>query len=517
MPVLRGVRAITEIALHTASAFLAIGAALLLADPEQGAAQTVFSATSGGSLARRTVPLLLLLPAGMGWLRLEWQRGGGLGLESGLAIYTLANTLVLGGVLAWLARRLAWGDVERARAYTDLQRERDRLELRVGERTAELVQANEELHARSRTLADFKAALDQHANVTITDSHGMIVYVNDAYVEVSGYTREELLGKTHRLLRSGHHPVEFIRDFWATISAGRVWKGEFRNRAKDGRLHWMDTTVVPFLGPDGKPAQYVSIQTEITDRKQVEERNAQLAQDLQQRAAQLEAANHELEAFTYSVSHDLRAPLRHIHGYAEMLGATAGAQLPERARHCLDTIVAAVTEMGQLIDDLLDFSRVRQTNLAETTIALDDLVREVIRGLHGATQGRNIAWEIGSLPHVAGDPALLKQALANLLGNAVKYTRKCTEARIEVACVGEDAGRMVFRVCDNGTGFDMKYVHKLFGVFQRLHRAEEFEGTGIGLAIVHRVIERHGGRVWAESTLGAGASFYFTLKPAAKA
>jgi len=222
----------------------------------------------------------------------------------------------------------------------------------------------------------------------------------------------------------------------------------------------------------------------------------------------------ELEAFSYSVSHDLRAPLRHVLGYVEMLAQEAGDQLSEEGRRYLKTITDASKEMGELIDDLLAFSRMGRVEMRETSVELDALVQKTLRDLQSTTSGRNIVWKIPPLPVVQGDPAMLKQVLANLLGNAVKYTRPRDSAQIEFGCAGKEDGRIILFVRDNGVGFDPQYAHKLFGVFQRLHRADQFEGTGIGLANVRRIIARHGGRTWAEGEVNEGATFYFTLKPA---
>jgi len=235
-----------------------------------------------------------------------------------------------------------------------------------------------------------------------------------------------------------------------------------------------------------------------------------------ERTAQLEAANKELESFSYSVSHDLRAPLRHVQGFAEMLSREVRGDLSEKAQRHLATIVEAGREMGQLIDDLLSFSKMGRAEMHDARVDLDELVQKTRQNLRIAVHGRNIVWKIASLPTVQGDPAMLQQVFANLLGNAVKYTRPRDPAVIEIACTGTEGERVVLRVRDNGAGFDMKYVGKLFGVFQRLHRADEFEGTGIGLANVRRIVTRHGGRTWAEAAVDRGASFYFTLKAASK-
>jgi len=242
--------------------------------------------------------------------------------------------------------------------------------------------------------------------------------------------------------------------------------------------------------------------------------NVELEQRVRDRTAQFEAANKELEAFSYSVSHDLRAPLRHVNGYVELLQREAEGKLSDRARRFLKTISDASAEMARLIDSLLEFSRMGRTEMTEMTMPLKSLTEDTIRSLELETRGRNINWKIDPLPAVIGDHLMLKQVLANLLGNAVKYSRGRDPAEIEIGCAGKENGRVIIFVRDNGAGFDMRYADKLFGVFQRLHRSDEFEGTGIGLANVGRIVKRHGGRVWAVGALNQGATFFFTLAPA---
>jgi light-regulated signal transduction histidine kinase (bacteriophytochrome) len=191
--------------------------------------------------------------------------------------------------------------------------------------------------------------------------------------------------------------------------------------------------------------------------------------------------------------------------------ATDGA-LPDKAERYLKVITEASIEMGRLIDNLLDFSRLGRSAMAEFPVCVNELTEETISSLEMAIAGRHIVWRTSPLPRVVGDRSMIKQVLANLIGNAVKYSRERDPARIEIGCAGEEDGRIILFVRDNGAGFDMQYAHKLFGVFQRLHRAEEFEGTGIGLATVRRIVARHGGRVWAEGVVNEGATFYFTLK-----
>jgi light-regulated signal transduction histidine kinase (bacteriophytochrome) len=236
-----------------------------------------------------------------------------------------------------------------------------------------------------------------------------------------------------------------------------------------------------------------------------------LRQELAKRAAELEAANKELESFAYSVSHDLRAPLRHIGGYAELLQKQASSTVDEKSRRYIKTIQESAKRMGNLIDDLLSLSRVGRTETRNTVVNLEQVAKEVIAELGEETSGRDIVWKIAALPACYGDRPLLKLVLANLISNAVKFTRARSRAEIEIGCASRDGNKIEVFVRDNGVGFDARYANKLFGVFQRLHSADEFEGTGIGLATVQRVIHRHGGDVRAEGALDQGATFYFSV------
>ncbi len=238
--------------------------------------------------------------------------------------------------------------------------------------------------------------------------------------------------------------------------------------------------------------------------------NAVLEQRVIERTSQLQASNHELEAFCYSVSHDLRAPLRHIDGFSKILMEDFASQLTPEAAHCLDRIQKSINNMGLLVDALLNLSRLTRKGIAPVRVPLGEIVNVARNEMQSDLAGRNITWRIGALPVVQGDPNLLKQVFANLLANAVKFTRHRESAVIEVFQVeGKDETTILIR--DNGVGFNMKYADKLFGVFQRLHTSEQFEGTGVGLATVQRIIQKHGGRVWAESEPEHGASFYFTV------
>ena len=252
----------------------------------------------------------------------------------------------------------------------------------------------------------------------------------------------------------------------------------------------------------------------VTSNAELEARTAQLATanaDLEARTAQLVASNAELEAFSYSVSHDLRAPLRAIDGFARIVGEQHGDEVPERIRRYLDLIRKGAQDMGALIDGLLSFSRLGQQGLVLRQLAPEPLVREVVAELRAQQNGGSAEVAIGELPNVNADAVLLRQVFVNLVANALKFTGGRDEARIDIGC-REQGGERVFFVADNGIGFDMRYAGQLFKVFQRLHRAEDYEGSGLGLALADRIVRRHGGRMWAEGEEGVGATFYFTLE-----
>lgn len=267
--------------------------------------------------------------------------------------------------------------------------------------------------------------------------------------------------------------------------------------------------------------RYIELRLDDASRRarrvdEVRRQNELLEQRVAERTAELEQTNQELEAFGYSVSHDLRVPVRHVLGFAALLRQESGVSLdPAQARH-LESITTAAERMSELIDDLLDFSRIGRSELHKRPVDLADLVQSARNDLRRETEGRDIEWLIHPLPVVHGDHSLLRQAVVNLVSNALKFTSSYQKARIEIGASSLDPEETVVYIRDNGVGFDPQYTGKLFGVFQRLHHGRQFEGTGIGLANVRRIVQRHGGRVWAEGKPGEGATFYFALPRSAK-
>jgi PAS domain S-box-containing protein len=333
----------------------------------------------------------------------------------------------------------------------------------------------------------------------IADIDGRFKRVNAAWERALGWTAAELT--------SGPY-LDFVHPDDREDTAAQAERlaqgdvaGSFENRyrARDGSYRWLNWSAVAVVE---RGLVYV-IGRDVTEQKR--------------RSAELAAVNEELEAFSYSVSHDLRAPLRHVTGFASLLQRSAADRLDEKDARHLRTIIDAAGRMGQLIDDLLAFSRAGRAQIERKRVSLTAVVRDAQHDLARPDAAADIAWTVHPLPEVNGDPALLRQVFVNLLSNAAKYTstRRCPAVEVGVQPSGTD--ETVVYVRDNGVGFDMAYVGKLFGVFQRLHSSEAFEGTGIGLANVRRIVHRHGGRVWAEGAVDAGATFYFSLPRAIEA
>jgi len=362
---------------------------------------------------------------------------------------------------------------------------------------------------RFRMLID---AVQDYAIVSL-DAGGLVTTWNTGAQRLKGYNSEEIIGQhVSRFYSRGDieegKPEKKLAE--ATAS-GRVEDQGWRVR-KDGSRFWSEGVTTALRGQGGELIGFVKIDKDISSRRASEEQIQKLNAELMQRVDELAGANRELESFSYSVSHDLRAPLRHMDGFARILREEYSGAMPVEAIRYLDRILTAATHMGQLVDDLLNLARIGRTELKREKRQIAGLVKQVMAELPAEAQERSIEWRIEPLPEMNCDPGLVKLVFANLLANAVKFTRNQASALIEVGSRVTD-GQLTIFVRDNGVGFDPQYADKLFGVFQRLHRQEDFEGTGIGLVTVQRIVRRHGGEIWVKSQVDAGATFFFTLGP----
>jgi PAS domain S-box-containing protein len=358
----------------------------------------------------------------------------------------------------------------------------------------------------------FLAVEQSPESIVITDLEPRIEYVNAAFTRVSGYSREEVLGRNPRILQSGQTSAETHRGLWAALVAGDIWQGELINKRKNGEIYTEWASISPVRQPDGRITHYLAVKSDISEKKrmdaELERHRDHLEELVNERTAALERANRELESFSYSISHDLRTPLRAINGFARILIEDRRDSWNDEDRNHLDRIVHASNKMGQLIDDILEFSRISRAELEMAEVDMRGLAQACLHDLAADYPAAQV--DIGGLPAAMGDEAALRQVFANLIGNALKYSSRRDSPRIEIGAP-EVEGETVYFVRDNGTGFSMEYAQRLFGVFQRMHTDAEFPGTGVGLAIVKNIVERHGGRVWAEAAKGEGATFYFTL------
>jgi PAS domain S-box-containing protein len=452
-------------------------------------------------------------------------------------LYTISFTredLAYLSVFALFTGLLIWFGVVRRQVEGELRESRAELERRVAERTADLQRANEQLQEEvterrrvQEILRERASLLDlTHDTVFVRDMNDVITYWNRGAEELYGWTSQEALDQvSHELMRT-IFPEPLAEINAKLLRTGR-WEGELIHTKRDGTQVVAVSRWALQRDERNNPSAILETNNDITERKRAEEALRRSRNELEMKVkertaelrktnADLQSVNEELEAFAYSVSHDLRAPVRHIAGFTELLQKRSDAVLDDQSRRYINMILDSAKRMGTLVDDLLAFSRIGRAETQKTTVHLEQLIKGVIGEVTPDAQGRNIAWRIGTLPICYGDPSMLRLVFANLVTNALKFTRTREQGEIEIDSLNHTPDEVVVFVKDNGVGFDMKYKDKLFGVFQRLHSQEAFEGTGIGLATVQRIVQAHGGRVWAEASVNNGATFYVVLPKAGK-
>lgn len=467
----------TPMALNTSVMFLVLFGGLMLADNQSKFMELVKGSSPSAVISRRMIPFVILLPILLGWLRIFGENSGLYGYSTGVAIFVICVIVALFIMVVYNAAHLKKEEYEKSK-YEN-----------------EIIESERKL----------RAVIDNSTSaIYLKDLNRRFIMVNKATQKNHGLNEKEFLGKTLTDLFPQHPEAVKVYEEHdrAVIDSAQAYEFEETALLPDG-IHIYLSQKFPLTDINGKVYAMCGISTDITERKKTEERTATLNNLLQE-------SNSELESFSYSVSHDLRAPLRHIIGFGEKLKRISEEHLNNEELRLLGKINTSAAKMGRLIDDLLMFSRVGRTGLSVTRLELNNIIDEYISEYLNNSNDGEIQWNVERLPAADADPFQIKIVLDNLLSNAVKYTAKADKRVIEITGT-ESVEENIYTVKDSGCGFDMDYIDKLFGVFQRLHRDDEYEGTGIGLATVKRIINRHNGRVWAESRQGEGAAFHFTL------
>ena len=500
-----GILSYIPMAVHTALCFVCISLAVLFVNSGYGFMQTFTSRRLGGTIARLLVPTTIILPIVLGYTQLIFNHSHTITVELGVSLLITSVIVVFFSIVWYVSVELNALDKARTKAESEILLLNKDLEQKIVARTEEVVAKEKRYRALIENSAD--------AIVMIGET-GELIYQSPAFERITGFSTEDITGLTWEQLI---HPDDIKESlmFSEHLKAvqGLPQQKSLRVRHKDGTYIWIEGTLTNLTNNTYVNAVIANFRN-INDRKkneaEIQQLNTELELRVERRTAQLEAANKELEAFSYSVSHDLRAPLRGVYGYTQMLTEDYGPKLDGEAKRLMNNIMSNAKKMGTLIDDLLAFSRLGRKELVKMNIPMREMVRNIADELIAAENGRDIEIKINEIPDVLADSATMKQVWINLISNSLKYSKPKVKTVIEIGATN-NAETVTYYIKDNGVGFDMRFADKLFGVFQRLHSHNDFDGTGVGLAIVQRVISRHGGKVWADAKVNEGASFYFSL------
>ncbi len=464
--------------IQTAVSFIFISFLLVFKSYNIGFKETILGNSDGSRSLQRLLPFIILIPFFLSFFMLTLINENIIGAQSGIIVYTLV--LILSGFL-----------------YTYI--------ISIGLNKSDFLRRvlEKNLINKNSELLQFKEALDKIAIVAITDENTFIKYVNDKFCEISKYSREEILGHTNEIVRSDYHPDSFFTEAWLTVSSGKPWFGEVKNRAKDGSLYWTETAIVPLKKRTDYIREYMAIQLDITKRKEAEELLAS------KYVKTLEQKNQELEQFSYITSHDLQEPLRTIAAFSDILYEEYNDQLDDNAKQLFLFIKKATSRMSSLIKNLLDYSRLgRQREISKVNCNL--LVSDIIEDLNSSIKQNKATVEYSDLPIIDAYPTELRLLFQNLISNAIKFSKKDVPPQVSIKAKKKNHA-WKFYVKDNGIGIPEQFQKKIFSIFQRLHSENEYEGTGIGLAHCHKIVGMHGGEIGVKSKPGKGSTFFFTI------
>lgn len=466
-----------SMAILTSILFLLLAYSISRKNPTLGFIGLLKGTHLGSQLARTILPFIILFPLLLGYLLLSLSHSGWIEIDFGVAVYTTLLILLSALFISVIATRLNATDIKRKALEGSLS-------------------------TSLQEMMYFKRALDATSIVAITNARGVITYVNDTFCEVSKYDREELVGKTHKVINSGYHPRGFFKELWKTINNGDIWVGEIKNRAKDGSYYWVLTSIVPFRNQQGDIYQHLVIRQDITKLKEAKELLA--AQNVN-----LKLRNKEMEQFAYIASHDLQEPLRTIMNSVDLLEEEYKGKLDATGDRCLDILDRASHRMSDLIAGLLEYARIGQKG-EHSRVDCNELIRVIQEDLGVRIEETQTTFELENLPEIVAYETELRLLFQNLITNAIKFAQSGISPHIRIGAQ-EQEDLFTFSVQDNGIGIADEYKKTIFFIFQRLHAQSTYEGTGIGLAHCQKIVQLNGGDIWVESQPNEGSTFYFTI------
>ena len=469
---------INSMAIHTSVLFLLLSFTLSMKNAKLGFSGLLFGKYAGSKLIRKLLPFTIILPLVLSYILLLLLSNNQINNDFGVVLYSVLFILLSIIYISIIAVGLNKSDEK----WKGLENS---------------------LRTTNQELEYFRQALDKSSIIAFTDEKGIVIEVNDKFCEISQYSRDEIIGNTHRMINSGYHAKSFFQKLWKTIKAGEVWIGDIKNKAKDGSYYWVHTSIIPFKDETGKIYRYLAIRQDVTKRKLAEEMLAS------QYVKKLEQKNKELEQFAYIASHDLQEPLRTVTNFALALTEDYGEQLDENANKYLDSMNNATERMRTLIRCLLDYSRLgreRKLSFVDCT----KIVQDAAADLSNAINETDAQIVIDKMPKLNVFETEMRQLFQNLISNAIKFRRKELQPQIKIASQKLE-NKWEFSVSDNGIGIDAKYFDRIFQIFQRLHGKNQYAGYGIGLSNCKKIVELHGGEIWVNSVVGIGTTFTFTI------